>query len=110
MADNTDLWLAQYTEGTPSWPTGTYAQWTLWQYSESGHIDGIDGSTVDLNRYNGPDQDLLTWIAPAGSSPGPNPDPEPDAVVSIALTIPPNVSLQMSINGTPVEIVEEEEK
>ena len=59
--------LAQYTTGTPSWPDETYPQWSLWQYSETGEIDGINDSYVDLNRFNGSDAELLTWISPAGS-------------------------------------------
>src|SRR5262245_26031505 len=53
LAENTDLWLAQYTSGTPSWSTGTYPHWTLWQYSETGESDGIDGGYGDLKRFNG---------------------------------------------------------
>ncbi|HEY7415608.1 MAG TPA: glycoside hydrolase family 25 protein, partial [Ktedonobacteraceae bacterium] len=49
LRDNTDLWLAQYTSGTPSWSEGTYENWMLWQYSESGTIPGIDDAYVDLN-------------------------------------------------------------
>lgn len=64
LAQNTDLWLAQYTNGQPSWPKGTYPQWKLWQYSESGKVDGIAGSAVDLNRFNGSDEELLSWISP----------------------------------------------
>ena len=64
LRDNTDLWLAQYTsdEDDISWPSGTYDQWTLWQYSETGTIPGIDDNYVDLNRYNGDDDDFLEWI------------------------------------------------
>lgn len=64
FADNTDLWHAQYTTAAPSWSKGTYPQWALWQYSESGHMDGIAGSTVDLNRFAGDDTALLKWISP----------------------------------------------
>lgn len=64
LAENTDLWLAQYTNGKPSWPSGTYPAWKLWQYSESGKLPGIQGSAVDLNKFNGPDEELLRWISP----------------------------------------------
>jgi hypothetical protein len=64
LAAHTDLWLAQYTTGEPTWPSGTYPLWTLWQYSESGNVNGISGS-VDLDRFNGPEEDLLKWISPA---------------------------------------------
>ena len=33
LAEHTDLWLAQYTAGTPTWSQGTYPKWTMWQYS-----------------------------------------------------------------------------
>jgi lysozyme len=64
LAKHTDLWLAQYTSGTPTWPDGTYKKWTLWQYSEEGQVDGIDGSEVDLNRFDGSDAELVRWITP----------------------------------------------
>lgn len=38
-----ELWLVQYAD-KPDF----YYQFSMWQYSESGHIDGIEGS-VDLN-------------------------------------------------------------
>jgi lysozyme len=103
LADHTDLWLAQYTTGTPSWPSNTYPQWTLWQYSERGLVDGITGSAVDLDRFNGPDDALLKWISPNVAPPLPK--PEPDAVatpVTIALTIPDGVALTLTLNGKNV--------
>ena len=65
LANHTDLWLAQYTTGEPSWPSATYPHWTLWQYSEEGQVDGIDGSEVDLNRFDGSDAELVRWITPS---------------------------------------------
>ena len=38
-----ELWLVQYAD-KPDF----YYKFSMWQYSESGHIDGIEGS-VDLN-------------------------------------------------------------
>jgi lysozyme len=99
LNENTDLWLAQYTTGTPSWPEETYPSWTLWQYSESGTVNGIDGSLVDLNRFNGSDAELLTWISPAGSIKPPKPVPPVPAQIDI--TVIGNVTI--SINGKVVE-------
>lgn len=65
LSQTTDLWLAQYTTGMPSWPTRTYKHWKLWQYSESGRLDGIQGAAVDFNRFDGTDEELLKWISPA---------------------------------------------
>jgi lysozyme len=100
LADNTDLWLAQYTTGTPTWPNGTYPTWMLWQYSESGIVDGIDGSKVDLNRFVGSDADLLAWISPAGGAP---PFPQPgEKEVAIDITVPDGVTVSITINGVDV--------
>jgi lysozyme len=104
LADNTDLWLAQYTTGLPTWPRSTYPQWTLWQYSETGTIDGITGSKVDLDHFNGSVQELLDWISPAAAAPVKPPAPiEPEAAVavpiSIALTVPDHVALSLTVNG-----------
>ena len=101
LADHTDLWLAQYTTGTPTWPTGTYPHWTLWQYSESGSVDAITGSKVDLDRFNGPDDALLQWISPNVAAP--KPAPAAAAVpVSIALTIPDHAALTIAVNGKTI--------
>lgn len=100
LAENTDLWLAQYTTGTPSWPHGTYAHWALWQYSESGRVDGITGSTVDLNRFDGSNENLLKWISPATKPVEAEQKPAAAKLpVSMALTIPDNVALTITVNG-----------
>jgi lysozyme len=76
LAVNTDLWLAQYTTGTPTWPKRTYPTWSLWQYSDAGKVDGISGSAVDLDRFNGSDENLLKWFGPTGAAPESAPEPE----------------------------------
>lgn len=75
LAENTDLWLAQYTTGEPSWPDETYENWTLWQYSETGVVPGIDDTYVDLNKFCGNDQEFVEWITPTGQKPMPPPSP-----------------------------------
>ena len=51
------LWVAHYTHNpAPNLPAG-FADFTLWQYSESGQVPGITGS-VDMNRFNGTIDDL----------------------------------------------------
>jgi lysozyme len=71
LAETTDLWLAQYTssESNISWPTATYPQWSLWQYSETGEIPGINDSYVDLDNFNGAAVQFLEWINPKGAPP-----------------------------------------
>lgn len=48
-ARNYNLWVADYrVRPAPQLPVG-WNNWRIWQYTESGHIDGIPGTT-DLNR------------------------------------------------------------
>lgn len=101
LAVNTDLWLAQYTTGTPTWPAATYPNWMLWQHSETGTVDGITGSKVDLDRFAGTDAQLLDWIS-ATPEPISQPLPEPDHEVVIDVAIPEGVSLTLTINGEQV--------
>lgn len=53
------LWVAEYT--TAAQPSGIPSQiwttWTLWQYTESGTVDGIT-TAVDREYYNGTLDDL----------------------------------------------------
>lgn len=97
LADNTDLWLAQYTSSTPTWPDATYPIWMLWQYSESGTMDGIEGSLVDLNRFPGNDDELLRWISPTEQIPA---WPEPEmANVYLNINTSGQVGFSIAING-----------
>jgi lysozyme len=49
---NYPLWLAQYDVEQPTPPTG-WTTWLLWQYSQSGTVNGVSGP-VDLDELNGP--------------------------------------------------------
>ena len=101
LAETTDLWLAQYTDGDPSWPEATYPSWALWQFSETGEVAGIDDSYVDLNRFNGSDAALLEWISPAGAPIPPRPPrPQPSSdLVRVAIDAPDNIKLRVRVNG-----------
>lgn len=101
LAENTDLWLAQYTssESNISWPDGTYPIWTLWQYSETGEIPGIDDSYVDLDNFNGTDVNFLKWINPKGGFPMPTPPPESSEKVDVSITAPEGIGVRVSVNG-----------
>lgn len=46
------LWIADYGVAEPTLPDG-WSTWLLWQYSESGTVQGVD-SPVDLDLLNGP--------------------------------------------------------
>jgi len=50
------LWIADYSNSAPAAP-GDWASWTIWQHSQSGKLDGIDGA-VDLDVYQGSE---TTW-------------------------------------------------
>ena len=56
------LWIAQYTNApAPSAiPPQVWTTWTLWQYTESGTVDGITGH-VDRERFNGTADELTAW-------------------------------------------------
>jgi len=46
------LWLAEYNDAAaPKLPNG-WSDWTFWQHSQDGRVDGVDGA-VDLDRFNG---------------------------------------------------------
>ena len=46
------LWIAHYTTtGCPTIPDA-WSNWALWQFTDSGSVDGIGGN-VDLNFFNG---------------------------------------------------------
>ena len=61
------LWLSQYTSGAPSWPSGTWPIWSLWQYSDGASggsprsIAGI-ADPVDCNAFNGSRDHCLKWF------------------------------------------------
>jgi lysozyme len=98
---NYPLWIAQYpnsyTPGmVPALPAG-WPNWTIWQYTEAGQVDGVN-ARVDMNLFNGSIADLQQFAgaqipaaaafvpvaAPARpavvappSAPAPNPAPAP---------------------------------
>jgi lysozyme len=100
LAQNTSLWLAQYTTGKPSWPSTTWKYWSLHQYSDQGHVPGIAGN-VDINRFNGEDSALRAWLAPA-AAPVPVPDPN---LETVTLTIASATKIKLVLEaGSNVEL------
>jgi len=60
-ARNHILWIANYRglgATVPTMPRG-WKQWTFWQHSASGRVDGIQGN-VDLDWFNGSIDELFT--------------------------------------------------
>lgn len=91
----TALWLAHYTTGTPSWPTNTWPHYTLWQFTDSATVPGINGN-VDGNHFNGSEENCALWFGPA---PQPQPEPAPE-IQTITMTVPDGI--QVIINGEVV--------
>jgi GH25 family lysozyme M1 (1,4-beta-N-acetylmuramidase) len=91
LADNSSLWTAQYA-GTPSpWESGTWTNWTLWQYTDCGSVPGFGGA-VDCNRFNGPDSQFLKWMGPVSETPTPSPE-------TATVTITTTGDVKIIING-----------
>ncbi|OEV12836.1 GH25 family lysozyme [Streptomyces nanshensis] len=56
MSAKTPLWVAHWTNGSPTIPTG-FPSWTVWQYTDQGNIGGIN--PVDRDKFNGSRDRLL---------------------------------------------------
>jgi lysozyme len=98
----TSLWIAHYTSGSPTWPKGTWPNWSLHQYTDKGSATGIKGP-IDANKWNGSEEALVSWMTPGGA-PVPAPEPEPDAEtkkVTINITAPEGVEVTVNLNGKP---------
>jgi lysozyme len=56
------LWIAQYTTAPApaNIPPQVWQTWTLWQYTETGTVDGITVD-VDRERFNGTADELTAW-------------------------------------------------
>ena len=54
--DSYELWVASYRNGSPTMP-GTWKDYLIWQFTESGHVAGIPGN-VDKNIFNGNESKL----------------------------------------------------
>jgi GH25 family lysozyme M1 (1,4-beta-N-acetylmuramidase) len=99
------LWLASYGVSNPALPAG-WNGYTLWQYTPSGTVPGVNGSTTDLD-YLGP----VLQVSPAGKAIAPvqlqtltslNGQP----VSYTPGTLPPGLSVSSAgqITGTPTTI------
>lgn len=92
LLDSYDTWVAQYS--TRSTYTGKY---TMWQYSESGKVDGISGN-VDMN-YSFKDYGSNSSDSPSNDSenkaPVSKPSPLPDSTKASYIT-----SLQSVLNSS----------
>lgn len=55
-----DLWIANYGAPAPTLPAD-WSEWVLWQFSETGSVEGVSSRATDLNWFNGTYEDLLTY-------------------------------------------------
>jgi GH25 family lysozyme M1 (1,4-beta-N-acetylmuramidase) len=51
------LWVANWTNLCPSLPP-EWMNWTFWQYSDTGVVNGITSQQLDLDQFNGTLSDL----------------------------------------------------
>jgi GH25 family lysozyme M1 (1,4-beta-N-acetylmuramidase) len=87
------LWIAHYAS-TPTWPSATWPQWWLWQYTDAGTVDGVVGS-VDRDRFDGSVYDLANEWDGSFDPPAP-PQPKPDdKLVTITIDVPAGVTVQV---------------
>lgn len=93
----TSLWIAHYTNAAqPTWPKQIWPVWSLWQYSAKGSVPGCSGQ-IDVNRFNGSDEQLAAWFGPASIKP-PAPSPS-ETLVVLSVQAPPGVNVGIIVNG-----------
>lgn len=52
------LWIASYNNlDHPGQLPGGWSNWTFWQYTSKGNVEGLDGD-IDINYYNGDEASL----------------------------------------------------
>lgn len=108
LAENTSLWTAQYTNASaPSWPTGTWPVWSLWQYTDAATVQGIS-APVDGNRFNGSSTSFDKWFRPASAAPAIGHEIVPPVVaisvpagVVVEVTTTTAVPLSVTVDGEP---------
>jgi lysozyme len=55
------LWVAHYTHGaSPKLPKG-WSDYTIWQYSQTGRVDGVR-TDCDVNLFNGEPRELARYV------------------------------------------------
>ena len=57
------LWIAHWDTTYPRVPADRWGgySWSIWQYSDCGHVPGIPSRCVDLDKFHGPDLSVITW-------------------------------------------------
>lgn len=92
LSQLTDLWIAQYTTGWPTWPEQTWPSPALWQWTDEGSCPGVNGN-VDCNHFNGSPENCALWI-------GPTPQPQPVAsTIEMSMSVEHGTVIRLTING-----------
>jgi GH25 family lysozyme M1 (1,4-beta-N-acetylmuramidase) len=73
---NIPLWVADYANSKPNLPYG-WNTWLLWQYTSSGRLQGY-AKNLDMNRFNGTEDQFKAWVRGEGKEPLP---PEEEEVL-----------------------------
>lgn len=55
------LWIAHYTSAAKPIVPGGWSNYTIWQYTESGTVSGVNGP-VDRNRFIGTPSELMQFV------------------------------------------------
>lgn len=71
--DEFPLWVAAYNNVGPGQLPKGWTDWTVWQYSSNGKIDGINGN-VDLDKWGDSGAGLGGYLPPDGPIGGINPN------------------------------------
>lgn len=69
------LWVAHYTTAADPWVPAPWSNWTFWQYTDKGSIEGVPGH-VDLNWFNGTSEELQAYYLPFTVEPKGAPCPD----------------------------------
>ncbi len=54
------VWTAHYTDAPCPLTSSSWARWTIWQFTSTGRVTGIEGN-VDINRFDGTREELDLW-------------------------------------------------
>ena len=64
------LWIAQYTTAACPDIPAPWTNWMFWQHSDTGAVDGVVSSQLDLDVFNGTIDQLMTFAVSGAPSCG----------------------------------------
>jgi lysozyme len=60
------LWHAQYTSASCPDISQSWTGWKFWQYADQGNVNGISGTGLDMDWWNGDRASLQAFLGPGG--------------------------------------------